>query len=112
MITRTRGTYCNPRRQLAEEAPGRLGVTPALHEDVEHGAILINGTPKIMLFTADADKHLVQKPFVARSWPAPFQRVGEHPTEPQAPVTNAFVTDHDAAGSQDQFKSRRLRLKQ
>jgi len=56
-----------------------------------------------MLLATDADEHLVHEPFVARPWPAPSQRGGEHPTEAQAPVTDALVADHDAACGQDQF---------
>jgi len=41
--------------------------------------------------------------FVARPWPPPSQPIGEHSSEAQAPVTDALVADHDAAGGQDQF---------
>jgi hypothetical protein len=92
-----------PTQQLAEEALGSFGIAPALHKDVEHLAILIDSQPEIMLLAADADKHLIEEPFVARPWAAAPQCVGEHPAEPQAPVTDAFVADDDAAGGQDQF---------
>src|SRR5579875_2843362 len=62
---------------------------------------LVDGTPEIMRLATDAHKHLIHKPFVARPWPAPFQRVGEQPTETQAPVADAFVADYNATGSQD-----------
>src|ERR1700761_4709932 len=41
-------------QQFAEKTLGSFGVAPALHEDIEHGAVLIHGTPEIMLFTAYA----------------------------------------------------------
>ena len=56
-----------------------------------------------MLFATDADKHLVEEPSIARSWPAPFQCVGEYPTKTETLVTHAFITDHNAAGGRDQF---------
>ena len=34
-------------------------------------------------------------------WPAPFERVGEGSPEPQAPGTDALITDDDAALGQD-----------
>src|SRR3954454_16566480 len=64
-----------PTQQLAKEALRSLGVAPALHKDVEHLTVLIDGTAEIMLFAVDADKHLVKEPFVARPWTAAFQRV-------------------------------------
>ena len=72
--------------QLLEEALGRLGVAPALHQDVEHGAVLVDCPPEVRELATDADEHLIQRPFVARPWPAPFERVGECPPErrPQA----------------------------
>jgi hypothetical protein len=68
-------------QQFVEEALGGFGITPALHEDVEHLAVLVYRTPQIVLLAADADEHLVHEPFVARPWPAPPQRVGEHPSK-------------------------------
>src|SRR3954452_7182672 len=37
-----------PLQQLLEEAPGRLGVAPALHQDVEHGAVLVDRPPEVV----------------------------------------------------------------
>ena len=39
--------------ELAEKAFRRLSVTPALHEDIEHMAILIDCTPQVMLPALD-----------------------------------------------------------
>ena len=52
--------------QLLEEALGRLGAAPALHQNVEHRAVLVDGAPKVVTLAADADEHLVQVPLVAR----------------------------------------------
>jgi hypothetical protein len=75
----------------------------ALHQDVEHVPVPIDCTPEIMQLAADAEKHLIHKPFVARPWPTPLQRVGKQPTEAQAPFPDAFVADHHAAGGQDRL---------
>jgi hypothetical protein len=53
-------------QQLAEEPLGSLGASPALHENVEHVAVLVDRTPETVLLAANADKHLVQEPLVAR----------------------------------------------
>ena len=35
-------------QQLPEEALGRLGAAPALHQDVEHGAVLVDRRPEVV----------------------------------------------------------------
>ena len=60
-------------QQLAKEALGRLRVTAALHQHIEHVAMLINGPPEIVQFASDADEHLIQKPFVSGLRPAPLE---------------------------------------
>jgi hypothetical protein len=37
---------------------------PVLNKDVEHNAVLIHGTPEIVLHTLDPDEHLVEIPLV------------------------------------------------
>src|SRR4051795_346057 len=59
--------------QLAEEPRGGLGVTPRLHQDVQHGAVLVNSTPQVVDPAVDPDEHLVEVPFVPGAWPAPTQ---------------------------------------
>ena len=58
-------------QQLAKEALGCLRVAAALHQYVEHVSVLINRSPEVVQFASDADKHLVQKPFVTGLWPPP-----------------------------------------
>jgi hypothetical protein len=48
-VTITRGTYYKALQQLAKEALGSFGIAPTLHQDVEHMAVLVDGTPKVML---------------------------------------------------------------
>ena len=42
-------------------------------------------------------------PLVARLGPSSLQRVGEQPAEAQAPLADALVGHHHAAGGQDGF---------
>ena len=46
-------------QELAEEFFRRVLVPPALHQDIEHMAILIDGPPQIMTFAMDGQKHLI-----------------------------------------------------
>src|SRR3954462_7981135 len=62
-------------QQLAKEALGGFGIAPALHQDIEHLAVLIDRTPEMVLLATDAQKHLVDEPFVAWPGPTPLQRM-------------------------------------
>src|ERR671933_875901 len=89
--------------QLLEEALGRLGIAPALNQDVEDLAILVHGAPEIVQLAADADEDLVQVPLVARTRSSPAQLVGEGLSELEAPAADALVGDDHAALGQDQL---------
>jgi len=84
-------------KELPEEAFGGSGIAPVLNEDVEHNAILIHGTPEIVLHALDPDEDLVQMPFVAGLRPAAAQTVGEALAELLAPPPYRLIGDHDAA---------------
>jgi len=51
--------------ELSEQALGGLLVAPALNQDIENEAMLVDGTSEPMLFPGDADDDLIQVPFVA-----------------------------------------------
>ncbi len=90
-------------QQLAKEALGRLLVATALDQDVEHVAMLINGSPQIMEFASDTNEHFIQEPSVSGLRPPPLQRFGIGASEAQAPFTDSLVADHDASRREDQF---------
>ena len=46
-------------QQPLEEAPRRPGIAAALHQDIEHDAILIDGAPEIVQLALDPDEHLI-----------------------------------------------------
>ncbi len=52
-------------QQLTKEADCRESITLRLDQDVDHGTLLIDGSPQGMLYSVDLEKHLVQVPFVA-----------------------------------------------
>ena len=88
-------------QQLAEEPLGSAGIAPALNQNVEHAALLVDGTPEVMQLAPDADEHLIEMPFVAGTWPMPLQRVGELLPEAKAPLTEPIIevrSDERCAG--------------
>jgi hypothetical protein len=48
-----------PFEQLFEEPLGRLCTASALDQDIEHGTVLVDRPPQIVLFAADAQEHLI-----------------------------------------------------
>src|SRR6201987_1217911 len=86
--------------ELAEHAFGGLLVAPALDENIENEAVLVDGTPEPMLLPGDADDHLIEVPFVATARRSPPDAVGEFPAEFEAPLPDRLVRHRDAAGSQ------------
>lgn len=91
------------RQQSFEKALRCLGVSPGLNKDVEHNAILIHGTPEIVLHALDPDEDFVHVPLVTGSWPTPAQTVSETRRELLAPASHRLVGDDDTAFRQDQL---------
>ena len=89
-----------PLEELAEQAFGGLRVAPALDQDIENEAILVDGTPKPMRLPGDADDDLVEVPLVATARRSPTDAVGEFPAEFQAHCRIvSCVTDMPRAAS-------------
>ena len=53
-------------QQLTEETLGRLLVPATLHQDVQNVAILIHGSPQIMILAIDLDEYLIEMPLALR----------------------------------------------
>ena len=83
-------------QQSSKEAFGCLGIPPLLNEDVENEAVLIHGTPRIVLHALDPDEHLVQVPLVSGSWAAASQKGCEGLAKLLAPPTNCLMRDDNA----------------
>jgi len=87
-------------QQLAQQAESGRLVTPALHQDVEHDAVLVDGAPKPLLLARDRHHHLVAVPLVSRRrQPAP-DLVGERLPELQSLLPHRLMADEDAACGQ------------
>ena len=74
-----------PLQQLAQQALGRMPVTPALDQHVEHHPVLIHGTPEPVLHPGDIDRDLVKVPLVASLRQPPPDPVGELLAELERP---------------------------
>jgi hypothetical protein len=74
-----------------------LPVTAALHEDIEHMAILIDCTPQVIVLALDGQHDFVEVPFVAALRLTPAQLIGISLAKFKRPLTNRLVRDDDAA---------------
>ena len=90
-------------QQSAEEALGGLAISPILNKHVEDGAMLIDGTPEIVLQPLDPNEHFIHVPLVSGPWPAAPQAIGKTPAEFSTPPPHRLVGDHDAPFGQQQL---------
>src|SRR5438045_9465556 len=86
--------------ELAEQAFGGLLVAPALDENIENEAVLVDGTPEPMLVPGDADDDLIEVPLVATARRALTNAVGEFPAEFTAPLPDRLMRHRNASGGQ------------
>src|SRR5262249_33105004 len=68
-------------QQPFEVTLGGIGISPVLNKDIEHNAILVDGTPEGVLDTLDPDEHLVEVPLVTWPWSAAADAVCKTLTE-------------------------------
>ncbi len=90
-------------QELAEQAFGGLLVAPALDEDIENKAFLVDRAPQPVLLAGDGEDDLVKVPFVAAAGSSPTEAVGEFPAEFQALLPDRLVGDRKAASRQHLF---------
>jgi len=53
-------------QQLTEEALGSALVLAALHEDIQHVAVLVDGAPKILTLALNRHRNLIEEPSAPR----------------------------------------------
>src|SRR5208283_2506290 len=87
-------------QELAEQAFGGLLVAPALDEDIENEALLVDRSPEPVLLAGDGDHDLIEVPLVAAARCSPADAIGEFPAEFQAPLLDRLMGDRDAASRQ------------
>jgi hypothetical protein len=87
---------CQALQEFAEEFLRHFLVPPALHEDLEPMAILIDGPPQIVPFAVDGEKDFVQVPLVTRPGMPAAQLIGIGLPELPAPVAYCPISQDDA----------------
>jgi hypothetical protein len=78
----------------------RFGITPALNQDGEHGSMLGDSAPTPMLLAGDADRHLINRPFVSRCGQALADLIGHTPAKLQRPLLQGLMADQNPSGCQ------------
>ncbi len=90
-------------QQLPEEPHRGATISPRLHEDVEHVAILVHRPPEILPAAIERDEEFVKMPRVTLLPPPAPQRASVGRPERQAPLTDRLVGDGDAPLGQQVF---------
>ncbi len=80
-------------QQPVEEALCGPAIATWLDEDVDHIAVLVDGTPEIVPLTPDGDEELVQVPRVAQSTLSPLEPAGVLGAELPTPLPDGLVGD-------------------
>jgi hypothetical protein len=63
----TRGRTALPFQKLSHQTLCSLGISAALHQNVENKTVLIDGAPEPVFLTGDRDDNLIEVPFVAET---------------------------------------------
>ena len=90
-------------QKLAKESRRCTTVASRLDKDVDHVAVLIHSTPKILPLTFDCDEHFVQEPRIAEATLPLSQSPCIIRTELPAPAPDCLVGDHDSSFRQQIF---------
>jgi hypothetical protein len=71
-------------------------ITVRLHQDIDHVAILIHGTPEILLLAVDSYEDFVQMPSITQAALTPRQLSGIVRTEVLTPESNRLIRHDDS----------------
>jgi hypothetical protein len=66
-------------------------IASALHHDIKHNAVLVDGAPEKVKHTPDTNEYFIEMPLVTRPGSPPTQVIGEARTELQAPLPDALI---------------------
>jgi hypothetical protein len=97
------GYVLAPFQQLPEEFLRGPLVAAALHQDIQHLAVLIHGLPAIVALAIDREKDLIKMPCVTGLRPPIAELNGILLAKFATPLPNRFVRDNDATGKQQLF---------
>ena len=90
-------------QKFAEELLRCPLVAPALYQNVEYIAVLINGPPQIVMLPLDGQKHLIEVPLIAGSWTLTTQLIGILLAELATPLANRLIRHSNATFTQELF---------
>jgi hypothetical protein len=83
-------------QESSKESLCRTLITMRLNQNIEDVAILIHGTPEILLLAIDSNKDLIQIPVVAEPSLSSLQFPGIVRTELLTPLSNRLIRDDDS----------------
>lgn len=83
--------------QLPQEVPGRFGVSPWLHQNVEHIPAPIHGPPQPYLRAVDWHDNFIEVPLICCRGPVALDAMCEMPPKPVHPFAHGFPADDYAS---------------
>jgi hypothetical protein len=92
-----------PLEPRAKASLRRLLVSPPLHRNIEHVALLIHRSPEIMTPPTNGEAYFIQVPRVAQSGAPTTPLIGAGWPRLHTPLANAFVGHEDSAGESQLF---------
>ncbi len=90
-------------QELAEELLSCALVPATLHQDIQHGALLIDGSPQVVPLPVDLEEHFIQVPLVARPCTPLTEAVRIFLPELATPLPHGLVCDCDSPLVQKRF---------
>jgi hypothetical protein len=94
------GSFPLAAQQPSKESFRAALVTVRLNQNVDHVAVLIHGTPEILLLPVDSNEDFVQVPDIAEAALTPLQFSGIVRTELLTPESNRFIRNCNSAFGQ------------
>ncbi len=90
-------------QQLTEEALGGFLIPATLNQNVQHVAILVHGSPQVMILATDLDEYFIEVPLVARAGTSSTQLISVCLAELQAPFSDRLIGNDNATHSHNLF---------
>ena len=83
-------------QQLPQQSLRRSSAASALHQEVEHFALVVDRPPQPVFPVANLDDHLVEMPARTGTWTATAKITGDQPPEFQEPAPDSLIRHIDA----------------
>jgi hypothetical protein len=99
----TRDTYRQSSRSLQKHCLAACVSRSALHEHIQHVAVLIHRPPEIVTFAVNGEKDLIPMPRVARLRASASELMGIGLVERAAPLADGFIGHCDPTRKEQLF---------